>query len=711
MTSLHRPSPSRKSPKLTAHGGPKALAAPATSAIKDVYRQDQPHGEDGIRFSLKRVCMMIAEGRLHPDVRAWTTKKLAAVGNPKGAKARAKALLEAVRAQSGWVPDPIDAEFMAGAHLTLGDGDKPPYFALGDCFPEGTLVLSDKHELVPIETLGEGMKIWGLDRWSTVQRVGFKGTLAVDAILLNNGSDLKLTPDHHVYVLDCTKHAMLEEGDDPKALPEDRHWRGGSEKWGCCCPAADRVEKRIRVADLREGMVLPTPDRIPFGTTAMDPDRAWIEGLYVADGWSENYRFAISGKDGCPKEEQKRGVQAACERLGIHTRWHERYIAVNDADWALRMQQMGGHAPEKHLLSINLDEGSAAATLRGVMADSGQNTRGKERTFTSTSRLLAIQTRVLHRMFGITCGWRFIEDHRGLGKNPIYRLGTRGNVRNDGRATWLLRVKQVDRNVAEMPCWDITTDDHRVYLPEHDVTVSQCDDLTIALGSAILAPLMYLTAAGSVGTRAAVVGHAYGTDRNIEHVLGAIFDPNDNKWYYVDPSLKDMPFGECRPFTRERVYLVPSAELLCDDRVCLAPGGRSSGPPPMPRRGDFVAVNGAPGMDLVEPPSWVDGVPNIDGRPDENETLVSQTDLTGILEATVTFAPPETAAQIENEALFQLWQDLEPCGAENPLHWCDINPPASTDYAAQELYQPWHDGIEPYSGASWLIPNSGFLPK
>lgn len=370
MTSLHRPSPSRKSPKLTAHGGPKALAAPATSAIKDVYRQDQPHGEDGIRFSLKRVCMMIAEGRLHPDVRAWTTKKLAAVGNPKGAKARAKALLEAVRAQSGWVPDPIDAEFMAGAHLTLGDGDKPPYFALGDC-----------------------------------------------------------------------------------------------------------------------------------------------------------------------------------------------------------------------------------------------------------------------------------------------------------------------------------------------------DDLTIALGSAILAPLMYLTAAGSVGTRAAVVGHAYGTDRNIEHVLGAIFDPNDNKWYYVDPSLKDMPFGECRPFTRERVYLVPSAELLCDDRVCLAPGGRSSGPPPMPRRGDFVAVNGAPGMDLVEPPSWVDGVPNIDGRPDENETLVSQTDLTGILEATVTFAPPETAAQIENEALFQLWQDLEPCGAENPLHWCDINPPASTDYAAQELFQPWHDGIEPYSGASWLIPDSGFLPK
>ncbi len=364
MTSLQRPSSSNASRK-------KPSVVSADGSYTSVVRRDQPHGEDGIRFSLKKVCMMIADGRLHPDVRSWTTKRLAAVGNPKGPKARAKALLEAVRTQSGWIPDPTDSEFMAGAHLTLGDGVKPPFFALGDC-----------------------------------------------------------------------------------------------------------------------------------------------------------------------------------------------------------------------------------------------------------------------------------------------------------------------------------------------------DDLTIALGSAILAPIMYLAAGESVGMKAAVVGHAYGPDRMIEHVLGAIYDPNDNLWYYVDPSLKDMEFGKCRPFTRERVYIVPSAELLCDDTVCLSPGGKAAGAPPMPRRGDFVAVNGSPDADraVYEIASWSDGgIPNIDGRPNENRTLVDTCDITGICEATVTYAPPPTASQIINEGIFNLWLDIIPCAADNPLQQCAVNPPPEHDYAAHDLYVPWHDGIAEKSGASWLIPNSAYL--
>jgi hypothetical protein len=40
-----------------------------------------------------------------------------------------------------------------------------------------------------------------------------------------------------------------------------------------------------------------------------------------------------------------------------------------------------------------------------------------------------------------------------------------------------LRVMSISREAAQAPCWDIQTADHRVYLPEHDVTVSNCDDL------------------------------------------------------------------------------------------------------------------------------------------------------------------------------------------------------------------------------------------
>lgn len=314
-----------------------------------VERQEQPHGEAGTRFSLEKVAAKICEGRIHPDVRAWTTKVLKEAGNPRGPKARAKALLEAVRKQSGWVPDPTDSEYIAGAHLTLGDGTKPPFFALGDC-----------------------------------------------------------------------------------------------------------------------------------------------------------------------------------------------------------------------------------------------------------------------------------------------------------------------------------------------------DDLTVALGSAVLAPVMYLAAAQSVGAVAAVVGHAYDESQMIVHVLGAIWD---GKWWYVDPSLKDMPFGECRPFTRERVYLVPSKELLCDKTVCLRPGGAASGPPPAPRRGDFVSV---------------DGVPGVDDEPSEDATLLDTCDLTGVCHIAATHKRPETKAEIENGALLNAWMDLAP-NASSPLSWCSINPPVRGDVAAEDLQRPWRDLPDDGDGRAAIIPGSGFL--
>lgn len=40
-----------------------------------------------------------------------------------------------------------------------------------------------------------------------------------------------------------------------------------------------------------------------------------------------------------------------------------------------------------------------------------------------------------------------------------------------------LRVMGIDREASAEACWDIQTSDHRVFLPEHDVTVSNCDDL------------------------------------------------------------------------------------------------------------------------------------------------------------------------------------------------------------------------------------------
>ncbi len=47
-------------------------------------------------------------------------------------------------------------------------------------------------------------------------------------------------------------------------------------------------------------------------------------------------------------------------------------------------------------------------------------------------------------------------------------------------------VREIQRAHFRAPCWDITTSDGYVYLPEHDVTVSNCDEAAITLIAAML---------------------------------------------------------------------------------------------------------------------------------------------------------------------------------------------------------------------------------
>jgi hypothetical protein len=354
--------------------------------------------------------------------------------------------------------------------------------AVGDCFPEGTLLLRDDYELVPIEEIRVGDRIWGLNDWSTVEAKVFKGELPVSVVRMNNGSDLKLTQDHKVYV------------------------RRGDE------------ETRIPVRDLRKGMELAAPDRIAAGVGSISREQAYLDGLYIADGWCEEHRFFISGLDGHPKEAQKHEIQESMRRLGVSTRWHRKYLAINDRGLAQRMSQMGSYAPDKRFLSLDMDVDCVSESLRGVLADSGKNTNGSGRTFTTTSRELCLQTRVLLRMLGISAGYRYVENHGGLGKNPIYRLGIRGKAKK-------LRVKQLDLDVFKAPCWDIQTSDHRVYLPEHDVTVSNCDDIATFIGALCR----------QLGRECEFVVVGFGRPGFYSHVFARVKEPKSGKWIVCDP--------------------------------------------------------------------------------------------------------------------------------------------------------------------------------
>lgn len=505
---------------------------------------DHPYGHEGILVGLRKVAEKIAKGRVHDDVISWSGHKLVEAGKPSGNLARAEALFDAFARQYAYMHDQRGIERMAGAHLTLGDGDKKkPRYPGGDCFAEGTLLLTEGHRLVPIERVELGTRIWGLKGWTQVLIHRNKGTLPVTVVALNNGSQLRLTDDHKMNVLVCHRHKRSDNSD--------------STERPCSCPVGERTMEEVRVADLKPGMVLPQPERLPFGTnTSLKAEQAYVEGLYVADGWSEENRFSISGLDGGPKEEQKREVERICKKVGLSTYWHEKYISVNDAWWAGRMSEMGTRAPEKHLLSLDLAEAQAHETLRGVMADSGKNTHGEGRTFTTTSRLLAVQMRVLHRMFGVSCGWSYIEDHGGLGKNPIWRLTTRAGYA-DKRQEKLLRVREVLSEVEEATCYDIETEDGMVYLPEHDVTVHNCDDAVVAYGAACEA----------AGIPTAVVGAGFGPERSISHVLLMVSD-GEGKWVYADPSAKGYKFGQYKTPTREIILDTLTGEILCDDTMC-----------------------------------------------------------------------------------------------------------------------------------------------
>ena len=371
-------------------------------------------------------------------------------------------------------------------------------FGGGDCFPAGAPVLTDDFRLVPIEHLARGMRIWGLDRWSEVTNVTYKGVLPVDAIRLNNGSWLKLTGTHDVPVAVCTKHAVANGS-----------VREGTSKAGyCSCPVSEREVVRTRVSDLHPGDVLLAPERLPFGSEEMDADRAYVEGLYLAGGWCEDYHSSISGKGDSPKEATKLEVERICSALGVPTTWVDKHLRIRDSEWTQRLSTMGTHAPQKHMLSLNLGEGAAAAYLRGIMAGSGANTKGSAHAFTTTSRQLWLQTRILHKMLGMTCGSSYIEDHGGFGGNPVWRLTARTPDRKDGHAEKLLRVREIEREVMSIPTYNITTDDHYVYLPEADVTVAQCDDHAVVLAT-LLSAIGFQTGFRVISTQGKTWEHIY----------------------------------------------------------------------------------------------------------------------------------------------------------------------------------------------------------
>jgi len=328
---------------------------------------------------------------------------------------------------------------------TMGKGVYPGNW--GDCIPISTLALREDYTVVPFGSLAPGDKIMGDGQFTTVTEHAFTGEKPILDFELNNGSHLRCSPEHRVFL------------------------SGGEE---------------VRAEDIKVGHLLRTPTtEFPthsvLNPTALTPeDFAWLLGVYVADGWTDlprHPRFMISGKDGFKKEEQKRRVESLMAQLDINTRWDKRYIAVNDRPIAEYMKTCGGHAPEKHLPSLLMSRSQVQSVIAGLAADASTANSGTI-THGTTSEILALQLRILYRMLGQSVHIKRWDEHGGLGSHPIYRITVRQaddpNHPNSRRNS--ARVVAIREQEPEM-CCDITTDTGRFYLPESDVIVHNCEDL------------------------------------------------------------------------------------------------------------------------------------------------------------------------------------------------------------------------------------------
>jgi len=390
----------------------------------------------------------------------------------------------------------------------------------GDCLDEDTLLLASTG-MVAIKNIRPGDTIWGKEGWTTVLQTWDKGILPTKAYRLNNGGEFIATDNHKCFRAD------------------------GSE---------------VPAKDLREGDLLLQPSCVRENTSCdLSLDDLTFMGYYLSDGWIDGNRICISGKDGNPKEEQKRWVAQYAELKGWATSWHPRYIRV--------------YAPRDHIGKIDsacaidkrvdgqllhsLNEQQAHALLKGMLADSHQpKSRRSGLCFSTISREMALDVRILYRKLGLSCRITRVDKHGGLGEHPIYRVYPR--IYKD-RAARLEGIEEVGaRHV-----YDIETEDHGIYLPEADVTVHNCDDMVVT-EMALLGAVGIKSFPVVVGQRPGMYSHVY---------LKAIIPPGKHRKagqvIALDPIMKNWNAGReapARAIKSKKEYPQLEAEMLDGDQ-------------------------------------------------------------------------------------------------------------------------------------------------
>lgn len=98
------------------------------AVVKSAY----PSGPLGGRLSVRLTAAYAAAGRVSPEVAAWARKAIGDAGRPGGKAGQATALLERIRLDKFYIPDPAQAEMMVSPQCFL-EGCEGIEWDGGDC--------------------------------------------------------------------------------------------------------------------------------------------------------------------------------------------------------------------------------------------------------------------------------------------------------------------------------------------------------------------------------------------------------------------------------------------------------------------------------------------------------------------------------------------------------------------------------------------------
>ncbi len=387
----------------------------------------------------------------------------------------------------------------------------------GDCFPEGTLFLT-RDGFEPVEQLEIGDEVHDGETWVPVLKTWERGPKEIFRVGLDNGNDLRLSPTHKILRVPV----------------------GGT--------YGDAEE--IAIADVRIGDDLLQPRRFD-GAAAdeLDEPTAFLIGAYLAEGCRSNKKrggpqeylsFAGVANSKMIRERVIEILKARDVKFTERTR--EIKLHVRDF---MEAYGLGRIAIEKGLPSFRYGPRTLATILQAMeMGDGGWSTRGSNFVYSTISNTLAMQYRVLKRMFGQSVAWSTVVDHGGVGKNPIHRLTVRAEAT---RRPWG-KVKSIAVEPEQVETYDIMTSTGRVYLPECDLVTRQCDDHSVM--NAVLAM------ENGFFTKFRITSNTGSTWDHIYCLAGVRSKTSPNSWVALDTTLPGNKFNVHPPMAKYKDFEV-----------------------------------------------------------------------------------------------------------------------------------------------------------